>query len=49
LTAADMEKCRWLKPRLVATIEYLEWTPVNHLRHAMFAGLTEKSALLSLV
>jgi ATP-dependent DNA ligase len=23
LTTEDMEKCRWLKPRLVATIEYL--------------------------
>jgi ATP-dependent DNA ligase len=44
LTAAEMEKCRWLKPRLVATIEYLEWTGANHLRHSKFAGLTENSA-----
>jgi hypothetical protein len=41
LTAEDMEKCRWLKPRLVASIEYLEWTAANHLRHPKFAGLTE--------
>jgi hypothetical protein len=24
LTPAEMEKCPWLKPRLAATIEYLE-------------------------
>jgi hypothetical protein len=44
LTAAEMEKCRWLKPRLVATIDYLERTGANHLRHSKFAGLTENSA-----
>ncbi|MGA7624554.1 MAG: hypothetical protein WB630_05360 [Candidatus Acidiferrales bacterium] len=25
LTAADMEKCNWLEPRLVAAIDYAEW------------------------
>jgi hypothetical protein len=25
-----MEKCRWLKPRLVAMIDYLERTAANH-------------------
>ena len=44
LTAAEMKKCRWLRPRLVATIDYLEWTAANHLRHAMFAGPTKNSA-----
>jgi len=39
LMAAEMEKCRWLKPRLVATIDYLERTAANHLRHPMFVGL----------
>ena len=33
-----MEKCRWLKPRLAASIEYLEWTGADHLRHAKFSG-----------
>jgi hypothetical protein len=32
-TAAEMGKCRWLKPRLIATIDYLERTAANHLRH----------------
>jgi ATP-dependent DNA ligase len=40
LTADDMLKCRWLKPRLKATIEYLEWTGANHLRHATFASMS---------
>jgi bifunctional non-homologous end joining protein LigD len=41
LTAEDMEKCIWLKPQLVATIEYAEWTPLNHLRHSKFIVLRE--------
>jgi ATP dependent DNA ligase-like protein len=41
LTAADMKKCRWPRPRLVAAIEFLEWTPANHLRHAKFVALRE--------
>jgi ATP-dependent DNA ligase len=35
-TAADMKKCIWLKPKLVAAVEYAEWTPANHLRHTKF-------------
>jgi hypothetical protein len=45
LTAAEMQKCRWLKSRMVATIDYLERTVANHLRHGMFVGLSNKSAL----
>ena len=41
LTSAEMEKCIWLKPRLVAAIDYAEWTPANHLRHAKFIALRE--------
>jgi hypothetical protein len=33
LTAAKMEKCNWMKPRLVGMIDYLEGTAANHLRH----------------
>jgi len=40
-----MAKCRWLKPRLVGTIDYLERTAANNLRHPMFAGLSKKSRL----
>lgn len=41
LTAEDMEHCRWLKPRLVASIEFLEWTPENRLRHPKFIALRD--------
>jgi hypothetical protein len=36
--APEMEKCRWLRLRLVATIEYLEWTAANQLRHSSSRG-----------
>ena len=41
LTAEVMKKCRWLKPKLVAQIEFTEWTEGNHLRHSRFAGLRD--------
>ena len=41
LTAADMENCVWVKPEIVARIEFLEWTASGHLRHSKFAGLRE--------
>jgi len=41
LTAADMDKCVWVRPEIVAQIEFLEWTESDHLRHAKFAGLRE--------
>jgi bifunctional non-homologous end joining protein LigD len=39
LTAKDMEKCVWVRPELVAQIEFLEWTMSDHLRHSKFARL----------
>jgi ATP-dependent DNA ligase len=36
-----MKRCRWLKPQLVATIEFLEWTLDNHLRHPKFVSLRD--------
>jgi bifunctional non-homologous end joining protein LigD len=41
LTAEVMKKCRWLKPELVAQVEFTDWTDANHLRHSRFAGLRE--------
>jgi bifunctional non-homologous end joining protein LigD len=41
LTAADMDKCVWVRPEFVARIEFLEWTESDHLRHSKFAGLRE--------
>jgi len=36
-----MKECRWLKPQLIAQIEFAEWTPNEHLRHSSFAGLRD--------
>jgi DNA ligase D-like protein (predicted ligase) len=44
LTAAKMKECRWLKPVLVAQIEFLEWTGEHHLRHTRFIALREDKA-----
>jgi ATP-dependent DNA ligase len=41
LTAEDMRKCVWVRPELVAQIEFLEWTDSDHLRHSKFAGFRE--------
>jgi len=44
LTAEDMKECRWLRPRLVCAVEFVEWTEANHLRHARFIALREDKA-----
>ena len=41
LTREEMKNCIWLKPQLVAQIEFTEWTPDGHLRHAKFCGLRD--------
>ena len=41
LTAEKMKKCIWVNPKLVAQIEFLEWTESDHLRHAKFVRLRE--------
>ena len=41
LTAEEMARCRWVTPALAAQIEFREWTPDGHLRHARYAGLRE--------
>jgi DNA ligase D-like protein (predicted ligase) len=44
LTAAKMKDCRWLKPSLVAQVEFLEWTGEHHLRHTRFVALRDDKA-----
>jgi ATP-dependent DNA ligase len=39
-----MKKCVWVQPKIVAQIEFLEWTDANHLRHSKFAGLRDDKA-----
>ena len=41
ITAEVMKKIRWLRPELVAQVEFTDWTAANHLRHARFSGLRD--------
>jgi bifunctional non-homologous end joining protein LigD len=41
LTAEAMKKYRWLRPELVAQIEFTEWTTADHLRHSKFVALRD--------
>jgi DNA ligase D-like protein (predicted ligase) len=41
LTAEKMAACRWLRPELVAQIDFLEWTADEHLRHPTFIALRD--------
>ena len=41
LTAEKMKECVWVKPRVVAEIEFLEWTGADHLRHTKFVSLRD--------
>jgi ATP-dependent DNA ligase len=36
-----MAECHWLKPELVAQIEFAEWTEGDHLRHSKFVALRD--------
>ena len=39
LTGEDMKKCVWVRPQIVAQVEFLEWTESDHLRHSKFSGI----------
>lgn len=41
ITAEDMPTFRWVQPKLVAQIRFVEWTDDAHLRHAAFIGVRE--------
>ena len=41
LTAAEMRRCRWVKPAMVCQVRYTEWTRDDRLRHPVFLGIRE--------
>jgi bifunctional non-homologous end joining protein LigD len=41
LDAEKMKKRVWVRPKLVAVIEFLEWTEGDRLRHSKFVALRE--------
>lgn len=42
LTEADLPKYRWLQPKMVCSVRFVEWTDEGHLRHPQFVGDREK-------
>jgi bifunctional non-homologous end joining protein LigD len=41
LTAEKMQECVWVRPELVARIQFLEWTGADHLRHTKLIALRD--------
>ena len=41
LTAAEARQVRFVRPELVAEVEFRAWTGDGHLRHASFRGLRD--------
>ena len=41
LTAEKMKECRWLKPKLVCQVSFVEWTDAGNLRHAKFIAMRD--------
>jgi bifunctional non-homologous end joining protein LigD len=41
LTKEEMKKCVWVRPELVAQVEFAEWTRDGDLRHSTFVGLRD--------
>ncbi len=41
LDAEKMKQCIWVRPKLVAVIEFLEWTEGDRLRHSKFVALRD--------
>lgn len=47
LTGEDMKRCRWLRPQLVAAIEFLERTADSHVRHPKFIRSSLRSVRIA--
>lgn len=41
LTAEAMKACRWVKPKLVCRVAFVEWTDAGHLRHCSFVAMRD--------
>ena len=41
LTADKMDQCRWVTPKLVCQVAFVEWTDAGHLRHCTFVAMRD--------
>jgi bifunctional non-homologous end joining protein LigD len=41
ITAEDMKKFKWVKPKVVVEVAFVEWTESGLLRHPQFVGIRE--------
>ena len=41
LTAEKMHQCRWVRPKLVCQVAFVEWTDAGHLRHCTFVAMRD--------
>lgn len=44
-----MKKIQWLRPKLVAQIEFTEWTKGSHLRHSRFVAIRDDKKAVEVV
>lgn len=44
LTASEMKRCTWIRPKWVCQVRFSEWTADDHLRQPSFLGLREDVA-----
>ena len=49
LTTEKMKECRWLKPKAVCQVSFVEWTDAGNLRHATFVGMRDERAARDVV
>jgi bifunctional non-homologous end joining protein LigD len=36
-----MDQCRWVKPKLVYRVAFVEWTDAGHVRHCTFTAMRD--------
>jgi ATP-dependent DNA ligase len=41
LTAEKMSQCRWVTPKLICQVAFVEWTDAGHLRHRTFVAMRD--------
>ena len=44
-----MSQCRWVKPKLVCQIAFVEWTDAGYLRPCTFVGMRKDKKLAELI